>query len=472
MTTLAGIASYPDGTPTTFGKVTVRLVAAVDGLAPGYDGARGIYGLSHAKVASDGSWRVEGLTANDDPDLLPAGTVYEVLVQVPGRPVTVTHARLTTAGGAVQQLRDVLSDPPAALPSSALAGHLARPHPAGVVDTLLDRWDDFDRPDSALSASAVMPSGQVWTVATSPTGDVASLVIRNRSLYFDVAGASYVRVGGHDFARFLARFSFGPGDGIGAAVAIISSKRPVTDPATGVTGIATNSVHAVFGPDTWSVGIFDGLTDQRFASSGLDPAFDYPPLAVDQPYRAGIERLAADRIRIHLPDGRSIDKTDADIAARTGLALKLGDWWGPTALIEHYQPAASFATDRRPAIHEVAVSGTGHQASDSHTPTDPWHVVGAAGEPAFTAPWRAFGAPFQVPRFRKAGQLVYLDGVAGHDAAANGSTAFVLPAGYHPASTVIPYAFARLDVDAAGNVVCRNVSAGSFHPMTCSFWVD
>lgn len=129
---------------------------------------------------------------------------------------------------------------------------------------------------------------------------------------------------------------------------------------------------------------------------------------------------------------------------------------------------------------DVLFSGDSHKGAVEFdrciwrtTAQDPhrWRVVGAAGEPAFTSPWRAFTG-FQVPRFRKVGNLVYLDGVLGHDGAVNASTAFVLPVGYRPPAAVIPYGLARLDVDASGNVICRNVGTGSFHPLTCSFWVD
>ncbi|HEV2071115.1 MAG TPA: hypothetical protein VGR26_15095 [Acidimicrobiales bacterium] len=490
----------PDGSPAAGALVTVRLIASLEGSGPGYVAGDQASVLDRWVTRADaaGSWAVD-LVPNGD--VTPDGTVYEVVEAVPGRPALPQHVAVPADAGP-HWVGDILTDPPATLPSSALGAHqLATtgahglPDPATIVTEAqadaryrqlgvalgradlhfdprvsLDRWDDFDRPNSPLTASATMPSGQAWTIGTTEVGN-ASLVIRDRALFFDVAGASYVRVGGADYSRFMARFSFGPGAGIGAALGVISSKRPVTNPSTGPTGIATNSVHAVFGADTWSVGIFDGVGNRLFASSALDPTFDYPPLDVDQVYRAGLERLDAGRVRIHLPNGRSIDKTDADIAARTGLPLKLKDWWGQTALIEHFQPAASFAGDRRLAIHEATISGTGHTAADSHAPTDAWHVVGAAGEPAFNPPWRPF-VGFQVPRFRKVGNQVFLDGVLGHDGAVNASIAFVLPAGYRPAATIIPYGFGRFDVDAAGNVICRNVGAGTFHSLTCSFWVD
>lgn len=243
-----------------------------------------------------------------------------------------------------------------------MEGLVGPPGPPGPISKFaLDRWDDWDRPDSPLSAALVMPSGQSWTIGTTEVGN-GSLVIRDGRLYFDIDGASYVRVGGNEYSRFLGEFSYGPGDGINSGFGIISSKRPVSDPATGATGIATNSIHAVFGSDTWSVGVFDGVGNRVFASSGLDPTFDYPLLEVDKIYRAGIERLDVDRLRIHLPNGMAIDKTDADILARTTFAHKIDDWWGATALIEHYQPTATFATDRRLAIGDVMVGGQGVEA--------------------------------------------------------------------------------------------------------------
>jgi hypothetical protein len=65
-----------------------------------------------------------------------------------------------------------------------------------------------------------------------------------------------------------------------------------------------------------------------------------------------------------------------------------------------------------------------------------WHVVGAAGEPAFTNGWLA-GNP--APRFRKdpSGQ-VYLDGMLQQSTiiAPNGLPSFTLPAGYRPSQVV------------------------------------
>lgn len=75
-------------------------------------------------------------------------------------------------------------------------------------------------------------------------------------------------------------------------------------------------------------------------------------------------------------------------------------------------------------------------ASVAAQPLDSWHIVGAAGEPAFQNSWVNFGAPYGSMRFRK-----YPDGrvrIAGCcKTGATGTVAFTLPVGYRPASSLI-----------------------------------
>lgn len=60
-----------------------------------------------------------------------------------------------------------------------------------------------------------------------------------------------------------------------------------------------------------------------------------------------------------------------------------------------------------------------------------WIVVGSGGSaPAFENSWVNNGSPFPGARFRKIGQVVYLDGYI--LTGSNGSTAFTLPSGYRP----------------------------------------
>lgn len=79
---------------------------------------------------------------------------------------------------------------------------------------------------------------------------------------------------------------------------------------------------------------------------------------------------------------------------------------------------------------------TGITAADVQglvAPDVAWHVVGAAGEPAFTNGYAQWDAQ-RVPRFRKlASGLVLVDGIFMLPAAAGGGPGFTLPAGYRPA---------------------------------------
>jgi hypothetical protein len=61
---------------------------------------------------------------------------------------------------------------------------------------------------------------------------------------------------------------------------------------------------------------------------------------------------------------------------------------------------------------------------------DGWHLIGAAGEPAFQNSWTNYGGTWGPARFKKIGGEVILQGlVAG---GTNGAVGFTLPAGYRP----------------------------------------
>jgi hypothetical protein len=79
-------------------------------------------------------------------------------------------------------------------------------------------------------------------------------------------------------------------------------------------------------------------------------------------------------------------------------------------------------------------SAAGTPANPTQVTTDGWHVVGAAGEPAYAANFGA-SAGDQAPRFRLEADLtVVLDGTAVTTAATGAVAAiFTLPAGYRPA---------------------------------------
>jgi hypothetical protein len=63
-----------------------------------------------------------------------------------------------------------------------------------------------------------------------------------------------------------------------------------------------------------------------------------------------------------------------------------------------------------------------------------WHAVGAAGEPAFQNAWANVGGALQGARFKRVGNVVFVQGhVTG---GAVGTIVFTLPAGYRPAATL------------------------------------
>lgn len=319
----------------------------------------------------------------------------------------------------------------------------------------LDRWDSFDRASGQLKASLRTPSDHDWRVSLVNIPD-SGLVITDKGLevtaHNNTTGnaASYLWTVGSYLEEIAVEFMFTSGTTKGSTVAMGSSKVETAATANG-NDVAVNSVHCNCSPNNFAIGIFNGSSLRNFHVRTFAT-----PLVENRAYRFRVRRIARNTIRIYAPDGVVTEVTDSEIDA----------WWGGTAWIEHFQSPDAFTTDMRPVI-------LGYAARDNvgHRDNDPWHVVGAAGEPAFNTPWRGF-VGLQAPRFRKVGSQVFLDGALGHDGAANATVAFVLPVGYRPAATIIPVGFARLDIDSAGQVICRNVSAGSFHTLTSSFWID
>jgi hypothetical protein len=79
-----------------------------------------------------------------------------------------------------------------------------------------------------------------------------------------------------------------------------------------------------------------------------------------------------------------------------------------------------------------AVTGPkGDTGGNATVAMDPWHTVGAAGEPPFLGTWAAFGSVYQVPQFRKdpLGK-VWIRGLV--KAGALATAIFTLPVGYRP----------------------------------------
>jgi len=66
-----------------------------------------------------------------------------------------------------------------------------------------------------------------------------------------------------------------------------------------------------------------------------------------------------------------------------------------------------------------------------------WHIIGAAGEPAFESGTSAFGGIYKVPQFMREGNKVFLEGVMNANSVAVGSTIFTLPSGYRPVSGAV-----------------------------------
>lgn len=105
-------------------------------------------------------------------------------------------------------------------------------------------------------------------------------------------------------------------------------------------------------------------------------------------------------------------------------------------------------------------------------PFDPWHVVGAAGEPAFQNSWVNFDTPSSTSRdarFRKFPDgRVRITGVV--KSGTNGASAFTLPAGYRPPRTTLSFVveqsggigFVHVGNDGAVSIVNLTGAGGTF----------
>lgn len=96
-------------------------------------------------------------------------------------------------------------------------------------------------------------------------------------------------------------------------------------------------------------------------------------------------------------------------------------------------------------------------------------------EPAASAGWSIFGAPYEVPRYRKFMGIVFLEGLVQNTsggALGTGSPVFVLPIGFRPRATVnaAPFSVAGLEISAAGDVRVNNsIANGAFLTLCMSF---
>lgn len=101
-----------------------------------------------------------------------------------------------------------------------------------------------------------------------------------------------------------------------------------------------------------------------------------------------------------------------------------------------------------------------------------WHVIGAAGEPAFGSGWANFGGGFQTARFCKIGDYVYLSGLITRSTTAT-QIPFSLPVGYRntngnthtPAAgtTSLIGTDAGVNIDGTtGSITCRGTGTGGW----------
>lgn len=95
---------------------------------------------------------------------------------------------------------------------------------------------------------------------------------------------------------------------------------------------------------------------------------------------------------------------------------------------------------------------------------DPWHSIGAPGEPAFANSWQNYGAPFNTAGFWKdSNGVVHLRGLINLGTLA--AAVFTFPVGYRPPGQEILMAVsnaggARIDITTAGVLIVNNYFAG------------
>lgn len=189
------------------------------------------------------------------------------------------------------------------------------------------------------------------------------------------------------------------------------------DPADGFTIVAGAVQVKDAGWYSVESGIFinAGAANQIYGSISTSPVpgdgtvanSSNPPDAYNRVNLSGSIKLAAgDKIYVHANSG-SASPVNAQL--QNFSISKIG---GPSGAIGPAGPAGGNAT----------------------VPMDPWHYVGTAGEPAFSAGWSNYGGSYGTVGFRKdpLGR-VHLRGLVQTPAApAIGATIFTLPAGYLP----------------------------------------
>jgi hypothetical protein len=119
-------------------------------------------------------------------------------------------------------------------------------------------------------------------------------------------------------------------------------------------------------------------------------------------------------------------------------------------------------------------------AAGAAATVEPWHVVGASGEPTLNAAWTQLGSGAGLVAFRKDSVgRVYLSGRASFAGAWNGTPMFTLPSGYRPAKlSWIPIVgqnqttdhFAAIDIN--GDVIPAGGGSGFAVLDGASFFLD
>lgn len=129
MPTLTETIKLPGGVDPS--KVTATLqLWAVGESTHGFEGGISIGG---ARIATGNPWTITNVVGNDDPDLLPQGTVYRVERTWPGlKKPLVDFVEMPSTGGPYR-VDQVLADEPATIESSALTLHKRHLHLEHVI---------------------------------------------------------------------------------------------------------------------------------------------------------------------------------------------------------------------------------------------------------------------------------------------------------------------------------------------------
>jgi hypothetical protein len=140
----------------------------------------------------------------------------------------------------------------------------------------------------------------------------------------------------------------------------------------------------------------------------------------------------------YVVSSEDVDLACTDVMSCVCAAVQAGDGLTCSATTLSVQPS----TD---AGNQITVGSDGrlYAGTTPGTPADPWHVVGAVGEPPFGAGWTnttpGTGAEgtnnHSTTRYRMVGRLVELRGMPGR-ASGSGTIMFNLPPAYRPTNNL------------------------------------